>query len=171
MFGGGTFFPRPAAPAAAVPSRLPSSTRRPFRASWSCLWPCEIGRLVEVNAGERAEARGRGRRDVWLSERRKRGVREPILQCRRGRSWFCYASFLVPALHLLGAALLKVTRAAEAESVNKEDLRRNRGNGWTLFGLAQSLQAQGREAEAAEARRNYEKAWTGADVLLSVSAS
>jgi tetratricopeptide (TPR) repeat protein len=78
--------------------------------------------------------------------------------------------WLVPARHMLGVALLKLNRAAEAESVYKEDLRRNRGNGWALFGLAQSLQAQGREAEAAAARHDYEKVWTGADAPLSASA-
>jgi hypothetical protein len=71
---------------------------------------------------------------------------------------------------MLGVALLKANRPAEAETVYREDLRRNRGNGWALFGLAQSLEAQGRQVEAAQARRDYEKAWVGADAPLSASA-
>ncbi len=78
--------------------------------------------------------------------------------------------WFVPTRHMLGVALLKMNRAAEAEAIYRDDLRRNRGNGWALFGLAQALQAQGRDAESAAARRDYEKAWAGADVVLMASA-
>ena len=44
--------------------------------------------------------------------------------------------------HYLGAALLEAGRAKEAEAVYREDLRRNRENGWALFGLWKSLTAQ-----------------------------
>ena len=69
----------------------------------------------------------------------------------------------------LGAVLLDAGRAAEAEQVYREDLRRNPDNGWSLFGLAQSLEAQGRAAEAAEARRGFAAAWRNADVELTTS--
>jgi tetratricopeptide (TPR) repeat protein len=91
-------------------------------------------------------------------------AREEQLAYDEPPDWF------IPVRHMLGVALLKVNRPADAESVYREDLRRNRGNGWALFGLAQALQAQGRQAEAAEARSSYEKAWAGADVTLSASA-
>ncbi len=78
--------------------------------------------------------------------------------------------WFVPTRHMLGVALLKMNRAAEAEAIYRDDLRRNRGNGWALFGLAQALQAQGRDAESAAARRDYEKAWAGADMVLMASA-
>ena len=37
-------------------------------------------------------------------------------------------------------------------------------NGWSLFGLVESLRAQGRGAEAQKARKQYKKAWNRADV-------
>jgi hypothetical protein len=71
---------------------------------------------------------------------------------------------------MLGAELMKLNRPIEAENVYREDLRRNRGNGWSLFGLAQALRAQGRNSEASTVRADYEKAWIGADVELTASA-
>ena len=41
-----------------------------------------------------------------------------------------------PVRQSLGAVLLQAGRPADAEVVYREDLRRNPGNGWSLFGLA-----------------------------------
>ena len=65
--------------------------------------------------------------------------------------------------------LLQAGRAAEAEQVYREDLRRNPDNGWSLFGLAQSLEAQGRAAEVETARRSFSAAWGNADIELAAS--
>ncbi len=56
-----------------------------------------------------------------------------------------------PVRQSLGAVLLQAGRAGDAEQVYREDLRRNPGNGWSLYGLAQSLRAQGKTAEAVQA--------------------
>lgn len=69
----------------------------------------------------------------------------------------------------LGAILLEHGRAAEAEAVYRADLLRVPGSGWSLFGLAQSLDAQGKDAEAELARRGHEIAWARADVALRSS--
>jgi tetratricopeptide (TPR) repeat protein len=69
----------------------------------------------------------------------------------------------------LGAALLKAGRANDAEAVYRQDLRDLPENGWALFGLWQSLRAQGRESEAREMQERYERAWKNADVVLSAS--
>jgi tetratricopeptide (TPR) repeat protein len=74
-----------------------------------------------------------------------------------------------PMRHSLGAALLKAGRAAEAEAVYREDLRRFPENGWSLFGLAAALKAQGKTAEAAAVDQRFAKAWAGADVKLTGS--
>ena len=74
-----------------------------------------------------------------------------------------------PVRQSLGAVLLQAGRARDAEQVYREDLRRNPGNGWSLFGLAQSLRAQGKTAEAAEADDGFRKAWAQADVRLTAS--
>lgn len=69
----------------------------------------------------------------------------------------------------LGAILLEAGRAAEAETVYWEDLRRNRENGWALFGLLQALKAQKRDAEAELVSARFKKAWERADVTLTAS--
>jgi tetratricopeptide (TPR) repeat protein len=74
-----------------------------------------------------------------------------------------------PVRQDLGAVLLRQGQAAAAEAVYREDLRQYPHNGWSLFGLAQSLRAQGRSAEAAAAQAQYEAAWQQADVALARS--
>jgi tetratricopeptide (TPR) repeat protein len=74
-----------------------------------------------------------------------------------------------PVRQALGAVLLQAGRAREAEQVYRDDLARNPNNGWSLFGLAQSLRAQGKTAEAAQADASFQKAWAKADVKLSAS--
>jgi tetratricopeptide (TPR) repeat protein len=74
-----------------------------------------------------------------------------------------------PTRQTLGALLLAAGQPAEAEAAYREELRRNPDNGWSLFGLAQSLRAQKREADAAEAERRFAKAWEHADVKLTAS--
>jgi tetratricopeptide (TPR) repeat protein len=74
-----------------------------------------------------------------------------------------------PVRQSLGAALLQAGRAAEAEAVYREDLRRNPENGWSLFGLAQSLRAQNKTAEAAAVDARFRRAWARADVTLTSS--
>jgi tetratricopeptide (TPR) repeat protein len=74
-----------------------------------------------------------------------------------------------PIRHSLGAVLLKAGKPAEAEELYRQDLKRFPANGWALFGLAQALRAQGKEAEAAEADARFQTAWAGADVTLTAS--
>lgn len=70
----------------------------------------------------------------------------------------------------LGAALLDAGRAKDAEGVYREELRDLRDNGWALFGLWQSVRAQGRPADADDIRKRFDRAWKNADVVLSASA-
>jgi tetratricopeptide (TPR) repeat protein len=74
-----------------------------------------------------------------------------------------------PIRQSLGAALLKAGRAAEAEAVYREDLKRFPENGWSLFGLTAALRAQGKSAEAAAVEKRFAKAWSAADVRLTAS--
>jgi tetratricopeptide (TPR) repeat protein len=74
-----------------------------------------------------------------------------------------------PIRESLGAALLKAGRSAEAEAVYREDLKRFPENGWSLFGLAAALRAQGKSAEAAAVDQRFSKAWSAADVRLTAS--
>jgi tetratricopeptide (TPR) repeat protein len=79
------------------------------------------------------------------------------------------AEFHFPPRLALGAILLQAGRAAEAETVYWEDLRRNRENGWALFGLLQALRAQNKSADAALTETRFKAAWSRADVTLSAS--
>jgi tetratricopeptide (TPR) repeat protein len=74
-----------------------------------------------------------------------------------------------PIRHSLGAALLKAGQHAEAEKVYREDLRRFPENGWSLFGLAQALRAQGKTAEAEATDTRFRRAWANTDVKLTAS--
>ena len=74
-----------------------------------------------------------------------------------------------PVRHSLGAALLRQGRAAQAERVYREDLKKFPENGWALFGLAKALEAQGKTAEAKVVDARFRKAWGGADVTLTAS--
>jgi tetratricopeptide (TPR) repeat protein len=77
------------------------------------------------------------------------------------------ADWHFPVRPSLAAALQRAGRAAEAEVVYWEDLRRNPENGWALFGLAQSLRAQKKDALAAAVEERFQKAWAQADVTLT----
>ena len=72
----------------------------------------------------------------------------------------------IPVRQNLGSVLLAAGRAAEAEQVFREDLTRHRNNGWGLAGLIDSLSAQGKKAELAEAEDLFAKVWARADVQL-----
>lgn len=74
-----------------------------------------------------------------------------------------------PVRHTLGAVLLEAGRPEEAETVYWQDLRKNRDNGYALFGLWKSLEAQGRADEAADAEKRFRAAWSDADVKLTSS--
>jgi tetratricopeptide (TPR) repeat protein len=75
----------------------------------------------------------------------------------------------VPVRQSLGAVLLEAGRPAEAEAIYWQDLRLNRENGWALFGLMQSLQAQGKTVAAAGVKVRFDQAWKQSDVSLTAS--
>jgi TolA-binding protein len=74
-----------------------------------------------------------------------------------------------PMRHSLGKALLAANRPQEAEKVYRRDLARFPNNGWSLFGLSESLRRQGKVTEARKIRKMYEESWSGADVKLIAS--
>jgi len=74
-----------------------------------------------------------------------------------------------PTRQSLGATLMRAKRFADAEAVYRKDLEGYPHNGWSMFGLAQSLDAQGRTKEAAEVREMFGHVWARADVTLTAS--
>ena len=66
---------------------------------------------------------------------------------------------LIPVRHSMGALLMEKGRYQEAEALYREDQVHHPGNGWSLLGLKQALQAQGRDAEAVVFAKKLDDAW------------
>lgn len=78
--------------------------------------------------------------------------------------------WMIPVRHSLGAVLMKEKRFAEAEQIYRDDLARLPENGWSLFGLAESLRAQKKnDDEAAATKRRFQKCWAKADLKITSS--
>jgi tetratricopeptide (TPR) repeat protein len=75
----------------------------------------------------------------------------------------------VPARQNLGAVLLAAGKPVEAQKVYEADLDVYPWNGWSLEGLALSLEAQGKAKEAQKTRDRLAKAWSEADITLQAS--
>ncbi|MDQ3187025.1 MAG: hypothetical protein M3Q16_11340 [Pseudomonadota bacterium] len=119
----------------------------------------EIG--PEVLAGEIAAARGQFDPAIAHLERAVR--LEDALVYTEPSEWQS------PPRLALGAILVDSGRPAEAEIVYWEDLRRNRNNGWALYGLLQALRAQKKDDRAALIEARFKEAWARADVTLNAS--
>jgi tetratricopeptide (TPR) repeat protein len=94
---------------------------------------------------------------------------EAAVEVQDGLSYIEPPAWFYPVRHNLGAALLEAGRVGEAEAVYREDLKQYPNNGWSLFGLAESLRAQDKTVEAAETQQRFEMAWQYADVELTAS--
>jgi len=105
-----------------------------------------------------------GRREDGIRELREAVVLEDGLAYDEPAGWF------FPVRHLLGAELLRVGRAHEAEKTYRDDLARHPGNGWALCGLVQALKAEGRDAESRAAEAEFHTAWRQATISISASA-
>jgi tetratricopeptide (TPR) repeat protein len=73
------------------------------------------------------------------------------------------------ARHWLGAQLLELGRAAEAETVYRRSLDDHPHNGWSLIGLEQALRAQGKTQAADQAKDEFLRAWARSDTWIRAS--
>jgi hypothetical protein len=116
---------------------------------------------ANVLAGEMAAKAG----DVATAERLLRAA-----VAEQDTHWFTEPPpWYFPVRHALGAVLVQGGRGAAAEQVYREDLVRNPGNGWALFGLTQAFRAQGKTDAAQQTEVRFRKAWPHADVTLAAS--
>jgi len=120
-------------------------------------------------AGATLEAKildARGDPDLPIPAWRAAVALEDKLAYDEPPAWF------YPTRESLGGALLRLnleTSLKEAEAVFREDLKRNPGNGRSLFGLAEALARQGRKAESLKVSAQFKKAWSRADFAVTVS--
>jgi len=98
-----------------------------------------------------------GKRDEAYATLREGVVAEDALVYDEPPAW------MLPMRHALGALLMADDRYSEAEAVYREDLRRNRDNGWSLTGLQLALKAQDRAQEADELSPRLAMAFNRAD--------
>ena len=104
-----------------------------------------------------------GNVDEGLAELRAAVKCEDALKYAEPPDW------IHPVRHALGATLLAEGKVAEAEAVYREDLDRLPENGWSLFGLSQSLHRQDKHEAAREVDARFRKVWSDADVKLTSS--
>ena len=114
-----------------------------------------------VLAGEIAAARGDG--DAAVAALREAVMLEDAIPYDEPPGWDA------PVRQTLGAVLLELGQPGQAEAVYREELKRNPENGWSLFGLARALEAQGQASAAAEIDARFQRAWTHADFTLTSS--
>jgi tetratricopeptide (TPR) repeat protein len=77
-------------------------------------------------------------------------------------------AWFLPVRESLGGLLLRKRDYAEAEKVFRADLEKNPRSGRSLFGLAESLKAQGKRKEARAVEREFTTAWKNADIRLKI---
>ena len=116
---------------------------------------------IHVLSGEMAAAQGQIAKAVGLLE--EGAAFEDQLVYSEPPAWH------IPVRQNLGAVLLQAGKAAEAQKVFEEDLKNNRENGWSLFGLYQSHLMQGNSQQAQEMQQRFHQAWAEADVTLTSS--
>ena len=105
-----------------------------------------------------------GRGEDAVRDMREAVVLEDGLAYDEPAGWF------FPVRHLLGAELLRLGKANDAERTYRDDLARHPGSGWALYGLKQALKAEGRGAEASAAEAEFRTAWRQATISISASA-
>ncbi|GMV27276.1 MAG: hypothetical protein AMXMBFR58_33070 [Phycisphaerae bacterium] len=99
-----------------------------------------------------------GRYDEAFESLRQGAVAEDALIYDEPPGW------MIPVRHAWGALLMSAKRYDQAEQVYREDLVRNRENGWGLLGLQNALNAQGKCDEADTLSPRIATAWARADV-------
>jgi tetratricopeptide (TPR) repeat protein len=104
-----------------------------------------------------------GEHDTAVAQLKEAIELEDGLNYTEPKDWY------LPPRQVLGAVLLEAGKSNEAEQVYRQDLLAHPQNGWSLFGLEKSLEAQGKLDEAKTAQQEFEEAWADADVTLTSS--
>jgi tetratricopeptide (TPR) repeat protein len=90
---------------------------------------------------------------------------EKAIQIEDDLSYTEPADWWQPVRELLGATYLGMGKPAEAEKVFRADLEKNRRNPRSLFGLMESLKAQGQAHAASLVEQEFQSSWRNAEGL------
>jgi len=125
----------------------------------------EAGKVLDIaRLMLRGELRFRkGDQQAALADLSEAVALEDALPYNEPKGW------MQPVRHALGALLMEAGHVEHAEQVYRADLVHNPENGWALHGLAESLELQGRDAEAAEASARFDLAWERAAIDIQAS--
>ncbi len=78
-------------------------------------------------------------------------------------------AFWYPVRETLGSAFYRAARYPEAEATFRQDLSRDAEDPRALYGLAETLDREGRSSEATPVRARFETAWAKADAPLDLN--
>jgi len=133
-------------------SRLPQGRAfGTFFNDWSTLHALAVETLAARMAAAQGDAGGA------ISHWRR------AVEIQDGMNFDDVPDWYYPIRESLGAALLRDQKAAEAEQVFRDDLKRNPRNPRSLFGLWKSLEAQHKTYDAQFARQSFASAWKGTE--------
>ncbi|MFY9530405.1 MAG: hypothetical protein WBC04_15360 [Candidatus Acidiferrales bacterium] len=135
-------------------AKIPTNPQGPHDAE---VIPQIMGHLIEARM-----ASSQHERDTAIQYLREAVSLEDSLDYNEPPDW------LYPTREPLGGELLQAGKPAEAENVFREDLKKNARNPRSLFGLAESLKAQGKTSEARAVQQQFNLAWKNADTKLEV---
>jgi tetratricopeptide (TPR) repeat protein len=125
---------------------------------------CEALLAIAIPMVEGEISIAEGKIDRGIEQLRAAIQKEDALKYDEPPGW------MIPVRHSLGAVLMKQQRYAEAEQVYRDDLARLPENGWSLFGLAESLRKQKKNPdEVAQTRTKFQKVWAKADLTITTS--
>jgi tetratricopeptide (TPR) repeat protein len=126
--------------------------------------PCEVVLAMAKRMIEGEILVAEGKIDNGLAALRAAVTAEDALKYDEPPGW------MIPVRHSLGAVLMRTGRFAEAEEVYREDLQRLPDNGWSLFGLAESLREQKKsKEEVATTTAKFKRIWEKADLKINTS--
>jgi hypothetical protein len=108
-------------------------------------------------------AEAKGDHSAEIAAWRRAVEAEAAIQYDEPPAWF------YPVRQSLAGALLRDGKAEEAEAIFRETLAKHVRDGRLLFGLWQSLLAQGRGSEAALVEAQFDAAWSDATAALAIA--
>lgn len=101
-------------------------------------------------------------RRLAIERLRKAAALEDALNYDEPEDWY------IPVKESLGSLLIQNGDFADAERVFRSELQKHLRNGRALFGLVESLKAQGKTLAAQFVQSEFEAAWKNADIKLRI---